>query len=140
MDYTKKKIMADKLLKKNGSLITLTRYESTAVWVKSYDSDEMRHKWTKAATETDPEEVVYEAPVNTPTTYNKYGIRTSYKSYEIDGTLIKTGDVRLVLSTDFPVPQLEDKFTVNNVVYNYVNHEEKAPADIGIVYIVQVRK
>lgn len=135
MDYAKKKIMADKLLKKNGSLITLTRYESTATWTKDYDSDEMRYKWTDGAGN-----IVYEAPTNTPNKYEKYGIKTSYKSYEIDGTLIKAGDVKLVLSTDFPVPQLEDKFTVNNVVYNYVNHEEKAPANIGIVYIVQVRK
>lgn len=135
MDYAKKKIMADKLLKKNGSLITLTRYESTAIWTKDYDQDEMRYKWTDGEGN-----VVHEAPVNTPTEYKKYGVRTSYKLSEIDGTLIKRGDVRLVLSTDFPEPKAEDKFTVAGVSYSYVDLEPKAPADIPIVYIVQVRK
>jgi hypothetical protein len=140
MDYAKKKEMADRLLQKDGSLITLTRYESTSLWVKSYDPVEMCDKWTKAATETTPEEVTYTAPTGTPTTYQKYGIRTEFKLSEIDGTVIQLGDVRLVLSTDFPEPQEGDKFTVDSVVYNYVNHEVKAPAITEIIYIVQVRK
>ena len=136
MDYAKAKIKADKLLKKHGMIIPLERYESAGTWEKEYDPIEGRDKWTNSVTG----EIAYSAPTNTPTEYKFYGIRTYYRAHEIDGTLIKRGDVRLVLSTDFPEPQLEDKFTVSNVKFNYVDHEEKAPADIGLVYIVQARK
>lgn len=138
MDYAKKKIMADKLLQKNGSLITLTRYESTTKWVKSYDPIEMCDMWTDSS--TTPATVVYVAPTGTPATYSYYGVRTQFSLRETDGTVIQRGDVKLVLSASFPEPKEGDKFTVNSVVYNYVNHEVKAPADTSIVYIVQVRK
>jgi len=136
VDYDKLKATADRLLQAGGMLITLSRYENIIGWAKSYDEVEMCDKWTNSTTG----EIAYTAPTGAPTEYKFYGVRTQFSNYETDGNLIQRGDVKLVLSTDFPVPAEGDKFTVDDTVYNYVNHEEKSPAGIAVTYIVQVRK
>jgi len=135
MNYGRMKSTADNLLYKNGMPVVLQRYESITGWVKSYDFVEKRNKWTSSTGE-----VSYIAPANTPTEYEGYGIRTFYKAYEIDGTNIQRGDVRLVLSTVFPEPAEGDKFVMDGETFNYVNHEVKAPGTTELVYIVQVRR
>ena len=136
MNYGRAKLTADNLLFKNGMLITLSRYVSTGNWIKEYDPVEERDKWTNSVTG----EVTYTAPTSSPTTYTGYGIRTSFRVEEIDGTNIKRGDIRLVLSTELPEPQTGDTFTMDGKTFNYVSHESKAPAETELVYIVQVRK
>lgn len=135
MNYNSLKATADKLLEKMGMAITLSRYETSGAWVKSYNPLESRNEWKNTGTG----EIVLTAPAGNPVAHSGYGIRTDYKTSEIDGTNIQKGDVKLVISTDFPVPTTGDRLTADSVVYNYVSHEEKSPAGIGLVYIVQVR-
>lgn len=135
MNYGRMKATADNLLYKMGMSVTLTRYESSGAWVKSYDPVEGRDMWTNSTTG----EIVYTAPANNPVSYTGYGVRSNFLLNEIDGTLIKKGDIKLVLSTEFPEPQEGDKFTMDGATYNYVSHEIKSPAETAIVYMVQVR-
>ena len=124
MNYGRMKATADNLLYKMGMAVTLTRYESSGSWVKSYDPIEGRDKWTNSTTG----EIVYTAPSNNPVEYTGFGVRSNFLLNEIDGTLIKRGDVKLVLSTEFPEPQEGDKFTMDGSTYSYVSHEIKSPA------------
>lgn len=135
MNYGRMKSTTDKLLYKMGMPVTLSKYESITGYTKGYDEIENRTTWTDSEGN-----VSYTAPSGAPTIYTGYGVRVSYKQNEIDGTNIQRGDIKLVLSTDFPEPQDGDKFMMDSVVYNYVNHEVKAPSITELVYFVQVRK
>lgn len=142
MNYGRMKATADRLLLQNGMPVVLSRYESAGNWIKDFDPVEGRDRWTNSTTG----EVTYTAPTTSPTEYTGYGVRTQFNINEIDGTNIRRDDIRLVMSTSqaggsaMPEPKAGDKFTMDSVTYNYVNHETKAPATTELVYIVQVRK
>lgn len=140
MNYGRMKATADRLLYESGMPVVLSKYESITGYTKSYDPVEGRDIWTDSEGN-----VSYTAPTGNPISYTGYGVRSSFLLGEIDGTLIKRGDIKLVLSTsqasgdDMPEPQEGDKFTMDGATYNYVSHERKAPATTDLVYIVQVR-
>jgi len=82
----------------------------------------------------------------TETQYSGSGIRTSYKLQDIDGTLIQSSDVRLLVSPmlinggNMPVPVASDTITFGTVVYNVVSCRSldfDGVTKIG--YIVQCR-
>lgn len=85
-------------------------------------------------------------PPPTVTDYTGSGLRTQYKSRDVDGTQIRAGDVRLIVSpilangSDMPAPQPGQRvqfdggqwYTVQNVgAWNY--------AGVSIGFVVQGR-
>ena len=63
----------------------------------------------------------------TETQYAGSGIRTSYRLQDIDGTLIQSSDVRLLVSPvltnggDMPAPVASDTLTFGTIVYNVIS-------------------
>ena len=78
----------------------------------------------------------------TPTVidYPGTGALFGYKQRDIDGTLIKHGDQRLLLAPQIEVaPKTGDTVTVGAKVYNVVDIGIVAPAGVAVLYKLQLR-
>lgn len=78
----------------------------------------------------------------TPTVidYPGTGALFGYKQRDIDGTLIKHGDQRLLLAPQIEVtPKTGDTVTVGAKVYNVVDVGIVAPAGVPVLYKLQLR-
>ena len=72
--------------------------------------------------------------------YKKVNFAPShFDNEEIDGTMIKRGDKKLVAKISTATPQLNDQITVAGVNYEYINHRDVSPDGNNIIYIIQVR-
>ncbi len=68
------------------------------------------------------------------------GALFGYKQRDIDGTLIKHGDQRLLLAPQIEVaPKAGDTVTVGAKVYNVVDVGIVAPAGVAVLYKLQLR-
>lgn len=68
------------------------------------------------------------------------GALFGYKQRDIDGTLIKHGDQRLILDPQIEVaPKTGDTVTVGAKVYNVVDVGIVAPAGVAVLYKLQLR-
>lgn len=74
------------------------------------------------------------------TTFTGKAAAFGYNNAEIDGTVIRSGDVRLVVETTTTVPATDDLCTVNSVQYRVMNVEPIAPAGTTVINKVQLRK
>ena len=136
MDFSRQMNTIKNQLYKNGEPIILERNITITGWSKSYDPVAMMDLWTNTNTLA----TQYTDPAGTPTQYAGYGVKTSFQLSDIDGTQIKKGDVRVVITADFPEPMDDDKFLFDGLYYNYIKHEKIMPGPIVIGYIVQVRQ
>lgn len=72
--------------------------------------------------------------------YPGTGALFGYKQRDIDGTLIKHGDQRLLLAPQIEVaPKTGDTVTVGAKVYNLVDVGIVAPAGVAVLYKLQLR-
>lgn len=72
--------------------------------------------------------------------YPGTGAMFGYKQRDIDGTLIKHGDQRLLLAPQIEVaPKTGDTVTVGAKVYNVVDVGIVAPAGVAVLYKLQLR-
>lgn len=70
-----------------------------------------------------------------------YGVMTRYSNYNIDGTLIKQGDMKLLIGPGLSIePAVGDTVTVDGNVWKIVNTPHVNPAGTDCLYICQVRK
>ena len=82
--------------------------------------------------------------------YTCKGIQQAYKDKDIDGTIIRTGDMQLLLTATYtdslgvkqtlpvnPIPK--DILIIQNAVWQIVNNEILAPAGIPIIHTLQIR-
>lgn len=72
--------------------------------------------------------------------YSGKGAGFDYINSEIDGEVIKKGDVRIVLESVDTKPLQNDKVTYNGSVYRVMNIEEVSPSGVVVIYKLQVRK
>ena len=77
----------------------------------------------------------------TETTQTGYGVLLDHGDDEIDGTLIKFGDKRLLLTAiDITAPTLGDKVTVDSIVYTIVPPLKTiSPAGTTVLYDLNLR-
>lgn len=69
------------------------------------------------------------------------GVMTNYSNYNIDGTVIKQGDMKLLIGPELAfAPEVNDIATVDSVAWKIVNVKPITPAGIDCLYICQVRK
>lgn len=120
-DYAKTANTADRLITKFGQAVTLR-----VVTVGTYDP----------ATGT---------ASNSTADHSGYGTLFDYKQSEIDGTLIKEGDQRLLLSpykTDgaaMPVPTTTDKIVIGSTVYTIQPSGKVSPAGTNVMFDLHLR-
>ena len=80
---------------------------------------------------------------NTITTisYGGTGVRVNYKMREIDGTLVQSGDFKLLVEAKelLTVPETLDSVIFDGNEYSVVDVGTIAPAQTPVVYILQVR-
>lgn len=113
--YTSLKATASGLLSDKGQPMTLTQ---------------------KTTGEYDPETA--SAPVTTATE-TVYGAVFDYAAKDIDGTLIKRGDKRVIMEATSLTPTSTDTLTIGGVVHNIVEAVPINPGGVVVIYKVQAR-
>lgn len=75
-----------------------------------------------------------------PVDYGAVGVKVNYDERFIDGTQIRAGDQRLYMgAVGIPKPQAGDQVVVGTSVYEVVRVAAEEPADVPVVYILQIR-
>lgn len=133
-DYSGLNTTAYNLLVKFGTTFTLTRAGSDATWTKGFDPIQQRDYWKNTSTA----EIVYTEPTSTVVEDAGICVITNFETEDIDGTLIKQGDKRLI-AKEIVAPQPGDVFVVGSISYRYVDHKSVEPDGNSIIYIIQVR-
>lgn len=83
---------------------------------------------------------------DTTTQYDGSGFRDTYKQSDIDGSRIKQGDVKLLISpvlltgADMPKPVSQDKIIFDGDIYTVQNVEPWNYAGLNVGFSVQARK
>jgi len=83
---------------------------------------------------------------DTTTQYDGSGFRDTYKQSDIDGSRIKQGDVKLLVSpvlltgADMPKPVSQDKILFDGDTYTVQNVEPWNYAGLNVGFSVQARK
>ena len=86
----------------------------------------------------DPATGVVTVPA-TQETVTGYGAATRYKNSEIDGTLIKSSDQRLILERVAVEPLVGWRAQVSGKEYKIMDVMPVSPADEDVIYICQLR-
>ena len=73
------------------------------------------------------------------TAFTGNGAAFNYMNAEIDGTVVRRGDVRLIVESTDTVPEQGDTCTVDSAVYRVMMVEPIAPAGITVINKVQLR-
>ena len=115
--YDATKVSAAKAIKKSGVAMTLN------------------HKGTTAATNP------WDSPTETTTAYPCNGVITNYSAHEIDGTVIRRDDRKVLLAAGglAVTPTTADTLTIGGVELAIMHVEPIAPSNDPIIYTVQVR-
>jgi len=78
-------------------------------------------------------------------TQSAYGALFDYENKNIDGTLVKKGDRRLLLSAlntagaALTAPSVNDTVTANSVTYTIIAIRPIAPSGVAVAYDCQIR-
>lgn len=115
--YDGLKATASALLKDKGQLLTFTR---------------------KVTASFDPATGI-ETP-DTSITFTGYGAAFDYNSSQIDGTLVKNGDIRLMFEATDTAPEEEDTTVIEGITYTVKDVNKSSPAGTVLKYELQLRK
>jgi hypothetical protein len=121
MDYTRMRAMANQQLKDKGLTCTITKQTagtySTSTGVASVSTS----------------------------TQTAYGALFDYENKNIDGSLVKKGDRKLLLAAlntalaALTAPSVNDQVTANSVTYTIVAIRPIAPSGVAVAYDCQIR-
>jgi hypothetical protein len=120
-DYAKTAARADQSLRRKGGIVVLHQVVTGA-----YDPN------------------LGAAPVTT-SEYEGTGFKINYKAEDIDGTLIKVGDLQLLLSplqrnsVKMPLPISGDQLVIGASVYTVGMVADLQPTDTSVLYTLQLR-
>ena len=120
-DYAKTAARADQSLRRKGGIVVLRQ-----IMTGSYDPD------------------LGAAPTVT-TDYEGTGFKINYKAEDIDGTLIKVGDLQLLLSplqrngAKMPLPISGNQLVIGATVYAVGMVADLQPTDTSVMYTLQLR-
>lgn len=88
-----------------------------------------------AAQPTDP----WDTPAGAPTQHEVNAIISDYPLTMIDGTLIRQGDKRLMVSATGPAPKVNWRVTSSGVTYAILSVREIGPGGVALYYELQAR-
>lgn len=72
-------------------------------------------------------------------TFTVNGIKKNYQAAEIDGTVIKGGDVQLVLTSEVEIV-VGDRIALDGAVYRVEAVNKEQPAEVALCYRAQLRR
>lgn len=77
-----------------------------------------------------------------PVEYSGKAVVLDLEQREIDGTTVKVGDQKCLMSVspDIPKPTTQDKIRWQNVVYKIILFRDLAPAGQSVLYRMVIRK
>ena len=138
MDYNKilSNVVLPKL-KEFGKLLTLKKKTiASGDWIKQYDPVSMRYIWKN----TETGEVSDTEPTATEeyTEYNVDMLVDTFKNKEIDGTLVKAGDIKVYSVPTIDIA-IDDIVVIGNKDYIVYHMDKIQPADILLMYVLYVR-
>lgn len=138
MDYNKilSNVVLPKL-KEFGTLLTLKKKTITSGdWVREYDPVSMGYVWKN----TETGEVSDTEPTATEeyTEYNVDMLVDTFKNKEIDGTLVKAGDIK-VYSVPTVEVAIDDIVVIGNKDYIIYYMDKIQPASTLLLYVLYVR-
>lgn len=84
-----------------------------------------------------PWNTTYNTP---PTTFNINVIRDAWGFGQVDGTLIRATDLKLMAQAGVVVPTVADTITLAGVIYEIMNVMPEAVGGVDLFYIIQARK
>ena len=73
-------------------------------------------------------------------TFTAYGAAFDYNKSEIDGTLVKRGDIRFLMNASATAPALGDTVIIDSITYRVMNVKPTSPGGTVVIYEVQLRK
>lgn len=88
-----------------------------------------------AAQPTNP----WDSPAGAPTQHEVNAIISDYPLTMIDGTLIRQGDKRLMISATGPAPKVNWSVTSSGVTYAILSVREIGPGGVALYYELQAR-
>jgi len=116
MNYAELASHVEKLITKYGKTLTLRAYSAATY---------------------DPVTMVYVAGSAVDTSVS--AVEEAYKDYEIDGTLIQAGDIRLMVSSSVePTPSM--KIVIDGVEWAIIRVYPLRPGEVTFYYTIQARK
>lgn len=77
---------------------------------------------------------------DTATTFSGYGAAFNYNKTEIDGTIVQSGDLRLILEAVATPPAQGDEATVGGIDYRVMDVRPTSPGGTVTHYELQLRK
>ena len=119
--------MADtayKMLALKGQSLTFSRREST-----SFDP---------ILGKDDTADVL--AAIGQGTQFTVVGAAFSYKTREVDGVHVQTGDIRLIVNAMTTPPIISDHVSIDGDLYRVMRVESINPAGTPVIYKLQLRK
>jgi len=114
--YTNLKATALNLLKGKGQLLTLSREVSSGF---------------------DP---VAGENTSSVSTFQGYGAAFNYNKTQIDGAIIESGDIRLILEATDTAPESGDEITIDSIIYRVMSVKVTSPSGVPVIYELQLRK
>jgi len=70
------------------------------------------------------------------------GVKLRFKNTDIDGTLVKSGDLRILLSVEglTVIPESTDTIMISGIDWKIIDVKPLEPAEIVVLYELQVRR
>lgn len=81
----------------------------------------------------------WDSPAGAPTEHEVNAVISDYPLSMIDGTLIRQGDKRLMISATGPAPKVNWRVISNAVNYAILTVREIGPGGVALYYELQVR-
>lgn len=78
-------------------------------------------------------------PTLIPANVSCIGVLTKFKNRDIDGTRIQAKDRKVILAADQAVPKASDRLVAHGVEYQVIAADPVKPADVTLVWHLQVR-
>lgn len=114
--YPRLQATASRLLKSYGQLLTFTREVETGFTPST-------------GTKT-----------NDLFTFTGYGASFEYKTSEVDGAAVQTGDIKLIVEKMTKTPLINDRVRIDNVNYRVMDVKKTSPGGVDVVYTCNLRR
>jgi len=72
--------------------------------------------------------------------FTGYGIKENYTKKEIDGSLVRVGDIRFLMEGSDTVPLIGDTCALNGTEYRVMAVDPLEPAVDAVAYTLQLRR